>query len=73
MMVVLWTRKRQMGKDENKMEDTSGYEKLGVPLACLGSADLLSAIEPAGSGLVPSIFQMVHQLAHQILGSSSLS
>jgi len=28
MMVELWTRKREMGdEDENDMEDTSGYEK----------------------------------------------
>jgi len=30
MMVELWTRKREMGdEDENAMEDTSGYEKSG--------------------------------------------
>jgi len=34
MMVELWTRKRETGdKDENDMEDTSGYEKSGVQLA----------------------------------------
>jgi len=34
MMVELWTRKREMGdEDENYMEDTSGYEKSGVQLA----------------------------------------
>jgi len=34
MMVELWTRKREMGdKVENDLEDTSGYEKSGVPLA----------------------------------------
>jgi hypothetical protein len=28
MMVELWTRKREMGdKDENDMEDMSGYDK----------------------------------------------
>jgi len=31
MMVELWTRKREMGdEDENDMENTSGYEKSGV-------------------------------------------
>jgi len=31
MMVVLWTRRREMGdEDENDMENTSGYEKSGV-------------------------------------------
>jgi len=30
-MVELWTRKSEMGdEDENDMEDTSGYEKSGV-------------------------------------------
>jgi len=34
MMVELWTRKREMGdEDENDMENTSGYEKSGVRLA----------------------------------------
>jgi hypothetical protein len=34
MMVQLWTRKREMGgEDENDVEDTSGYEKSGVQLA----------------------------------------
>jgi len=31
MMVELWTRKREMGdEDENNVENTSGYEKSGV-------------------------------------------
>jgi hypothetical protein len=31
MIVELWTRKREMGdEDENDMEITSGYEKSGV-------------------------------------------
>jgi len=31
MMGELWTRKREMGdEDENDMESTSGYEKSGV-------------------------------------------
>jgi len=34
MMVELWTRKREMGdEDENDMEDTSSYGKAGVRLA----------------------------------------
>jgi hypothetical protein len=34
MMVELRMRKREMGdEDENGMENTSGYEKLGVRLA----------------------------------------
>jgi len=33
MMVELWTTKREMGDDENDMENTSGDEKLGVQLA----------------------------------------
>jgi len=31
MMVELWTRKREIGdEDENEMDDTSRYEKSGV-------------------------------------------
>jgi hypothetical protein len=34
MMVELWTRKREMGdEDEKDMEDTGGYLKSGVRLA----------------------------------------
>jgi len=34
MMVELWTRKTEMGdEDENDVEDMSGYEKAGVWLA----------------------------------------
>jgi len=34
MMVEMWMRKREMGdEDENDVEDTSRYEKSGVPLA----------------------------------------
>jgi len=34
MIIELWTRKREMGdEDENDMENTSGYEKSGVQLA----------------------------------------
>ena len=68
MMVELWTRKREMGEeDENDMEDTSGYEKSGVRLAWLGWEDLVSVILHAGSGLVPAVSGMVNWLAHEIL------
>jgi hypothetical protein len=31
MMVELWTRKREIwDKDENNVEDTTGYDKSGV-------------------------------------------
>jgi hypothetical protein len=34
MMVELWTRKREMGEeDENDVENTSCYEKSGVQVA----------------------------------------
>jgi len=34
MMAEMWTRKREMGdEDENDMEDRSGPEKSGVQLA----------------------------------------
>jgi hypothetical protein len=34
MMVELWTRKREMGdEDENNVEDTNGYETSGEQLA----------------------------------------
>jgi len=43
MMVELWARKREMvDEDENDVEDTSGPEKSGVRLACLGVEDLVS-------------------------------
>ena len=36
MMVELWTRKREMGdQDENDVEDMSRYEKSGVRVAGL--------------------------------------
>ena len=60
MMVELWTRKREIGdEDENDMENTIGYEKSGVLLACLGSEDLVSVFLSAGSGLVPAVSAMV--------------
>jgi len=43
MMVELWTRKREMGdEDENEVEDMSGYEESGVPLTWLGWEDHVS-------------------------------
>jgi len=72
MMVELWTRKREMGdEDENDMEDTSGYEKSGVRLAWLGIEDLVSVWLPAGSGLVPAVSGMINWLAHESLLSPS--
>ena len=61
MMVEFWTRKREMGdEDENDVEDRSGYEKSGLRLACLGWEDLVSVLLHAGSGLVPAISGMVN-------------
>jgi len=54
-------------EDENHMENTSGYEKLGVQLAWLGLEDLISVLLPAGLGLVPAVSGMVNWLAHKIL------
>jgi hypothetical protein len=33
MMVELWTRKREMGDEDENDVDTSGYDKSGVRLA----------------------------------------
>jgi len=42
MIVELWTRKREMGnEDENDVEDMSEYKKSGVRLAQLGWEDLI--------------------------------
>jgi hypothetical protein len=61
MIVELWTRKREMGdKDENSMENTSGYEKSRVRLARLGLEDHVSVIKPGGSGLIPAVSGMVN-------------
>jgi len=61
MMVELWTRKREMGdEDENDMEDMSGYEKSGVQLACLGLDHLVLVLLPAGLGLAPAVLGMVN-------------
>jgi len=74
MMVELWTRRIEMGnEDENDMEDTSGYEKSGVQLAWLSLEDLVSKLLPAGSGLLPAVPGMVHWPAHKILLSPSFS
>jgi len=68
MMVELWTRKRDMGdEDENDMEDTSGYEKSGVRLAWLGWEDLVSVFIRARSRLIPAVSGMVNWLAQGIL------
>jgi len=74
MMVELWRRKREMGdEDENDMEDGSGYEKSGVPLAWLGLEDLVSVLLPAELGLVPAVSGMVNWLTHEILLSPTFS
>jgi len=74
MMLELWTRKREMGdEDENDMENTSSYEKSRVELAWLGLEDPVSGILHAGSGLVPAVSGMVNWLAHEILSTPSLS
>jgi len=68
MMVQLWTRKSEMGdEDQNAMEDTSGYEKSEEWLAWLGLDDLLSVLLPAGSGLVSAVSGMVNWVANEIL------
>jgi len=68
MMVELWTRKREMGEeDENDMEDMSGYEKSEVRLAWLGWEYLVLVLLPARLGLVPGVSGMVNWPAHEIL------
>jgi len=74
MMVELWMRKGEMGKeDENNMEDMSGHEKSGVWLAWLGKEELVSVIVCAVSGLVPAVLGMVKWLAQELLLSLSFS
>jgi len=52
-------RKREMGdEDGNNVEDTSGYERSGVRLACLCWEDLVSVSLQAGSGLIPAVSGM---------------
>jgi hypothetical protein len=46
--------------DENDVEDTSRYEKSGVPLASLGWEDLVSVKLHARLGLVPAVLGMVN-------------
>jgi len=61
MMVELWTRRREMGdEDENDMEDTSGPGESGVRHAKLGLQDIVRVILPTRSGLVPAIWGMVN-------------
>jgi len=68
MMVELWTRKREIGdEDEKDMEDMSGYKRSGVRLAFQGSEDLVWVLLPAGSVLVPAVLGMVNCLTHEIL------
>jgi len=74
MMVELWTRKREMGEeDDNHVEDTSGNEKSGVWLAWMGWEDLGSVLLHTGSGPLPAVFVMVNWLAHAIVLSPSLA
>jgi len=74
MMVELWTRKKEMGdEDENDMENTSSYEKSGVRLAWLGLEDPVLVLLPAGSGSIPAVSGMVNWLAHEIFSSPSFS
>jgi len=54
-------------EDENDVEDTSGYEKSVIQLACLGCEQLRSVWLHARSGLVPAVSGMVNWLAHEIL------
>jgi hypothetical protein len=42
------------------MEYTSGYEKSGVRLACLGLENLVSVFLPAGLGVVSAVSGMVN-------------
>jgi len=74
MMVELWTRKREMGdENENDMEDTSGPEKSGVRLPWLGLEDLVLVLLATRSGLVPAVLGMDNLLAQEILSSPSFS
>jgi len=55
MIVELWTRKKEMGdEDENEMEDPSGPEKSQVKLAWLGLDELEVVLLPTRSRLVPA-------------------
>ena len=68
MMVDLWTRKREMGdEDENDMEDTSAYGKSRVRLAWLGWEDLVSVLVCARLGLISPQSGIVSWPAPEIL------
>jgi len=68
MMVELWSRKREMGdEDEHNMEDTSGYDKSGEWLDSFSLEHLVSVLLPARSGLVLPVSGKVKGLAHEIL------
>jgi hypothetical protein len=55
-MVEFWTKKGEIGdKDEDDMENTSGYEKSRVRLARLGLEDVISVLLLAISELVPAV------------------
>jgi len=74
MMVMLWTRKREMGDaDENNMEDPSQYDKSGVRLVWLYVEDIVSVLFEARLRMVPAISGMVNWLAQEILLSLSCS
>jgi len=68
MMVELWTRKGEMGdEDETDVEVTSRDEKSGVRLSWLGWEDLVLVLVRAWSGLVPAVSGMVNWVAQEIL------
>jgi len=70
---VMDKKERDEDEDENDVEDTSGYETSGVPLAWLAWKDLLSDLLHSGSELVPAISGMVIWLAPEILLCPSFS
>jgi hypothetical protein len=60
-MVELCTRKREMGdEDDSAKDDTSGHDKLKVPLPLFGLEDLASLWLPAELGLVPAVSGMAN-------------
>jgi hypothetical protein len=60
MIVELWTKKREMGDEDENDVIMSGYEKSAVRLARLGWEDLVSVLLHAGSGLIPAVLRMVN-------------
>jgi len=60
-------------EDENNIENTSRYEKSGVPLAWLGLEELISVLLPSRSELVPAVSAMVNWLEQEIVLSASFS